>query len=113
MQFIEMPASKWAAERDHDINWHYWGTWALIGIAFHLIVPIGAYFHAFKGSYIALGFILAIGSLMVLAVAIPFLIGSTFGDHFWLGVAPGVLAIVTMVLAIINTVAYLQHKQDL
>ncbi len=74
---------------------------------------LSSYFHAFKRSYIALGFILIWGGLVIILTFMSVLIGSAFEGHPWIGASPGLVAFTTILLALINTIIYLNNKPKL
>jgi hypothetical protein len=96
---ISIPLSRKIPQND---NGWFWSFFFLIFPA--CLTAIGAYFHAFKRSNLALGAVLFLGSVMVFLHALAFLIGTSFNGYLFIGVSPGILAVITMFFALCTVI---------
>lgn len=111
MYFIDYPSLKWLAEDRNDLDWSYWSGNAFLVLLVPLVVfPLFSYLHAAKHSLIAMVFILIIGGIFALTTFLDFSLGHAFRGLVWIGVAPGILAFVAMLLAIVNTILYRKNS---
>jgi hypothetical protein len=107
MWFVDYPLARWIAEEYQIANWSYWRRPTFIVLSVWLLaVPICAYLHAARTSYIAFGILLIVGGLIAFLTLLDVLLGHAFEGHPWIGVAPGFIAFSTIIVSIINLITY-------
>ena len=114
LYFISIPSSKGIAELYNDSSQvlHWSSPSVIIGITLHLTIPICSYLHAFKRSYVALGIIVVWGGLFFFLTVYGVILGTAFEGHPWIGISPAIAAFLTIVLAFINTIIFLQNRNE-
>lgn len=99
---IDIPLAQRVAELHKKTNGYNWSGAFIFLLLPAALVVICSYFHAFKNSKIAFGFLFLIGSFVALTYAVPFLVGVTFDGYVLIGILPALFAMTTKILAVYN-----------
>jgi hypothetical protein len=112
LYIIDLPIHKMIAERNGELDSNFWSSGpVLFLIPLSLSISISAYLHAFRKSHVALGIIFVVGGFFLCMNMLSILAGSSI--YIWIKVSLFLSLLSTIVLAGINTIAHLQHRQNL
>lgn len=98
--FVDFPLANRVTENGNVFSGNYWSGFNLLMlVAWTIGVPVGSYFHATRGSRLALGLLFLLGGIYVLLSALVVTLGAFNGQH-WSFLAPSVLALAVILFAI-------------
>lgn len=114
LYFVSIPFAHALAvmRNDPSLEYEWTSLSSVVGLSLYLTVPISAYIHAYKRSYVALLILIGISTLVPLALLLAPFVGSTWPKPPWYILCAGLFGITTIIVALINTVANLQLQQE-